>query len=111
MIKAYLLLFAATVFEVSGTMLLPITKGFTKPIPTGILILSYICAFFCLSIVVTKLPLGVVYATWSGLGIFSIAILGYLFYGQTLSWQVILGMFLIVAGLTLVNIYTSKVIL
>ena len=110
MIKTYLLLFGATVFEVSGTMLLPVTKGFTKLMPTTALIFFYICAFFCLSMVVTKLPLGVVYATWSGLGIFSIAILGYLIYGQTLSWQVVLGMFFIIIGLTLVNLYSSKII-
>ena len=110
MIKTYLILIAATFFEVAGTMLLPVTKSFSKPIPTGFLIVFYICAFFCLSIVVTKLPLAVVYATWCGLGIFTVAILGYLIYGQTLSWQVILGLFLIVIGLTLVNIFSSKVI-
>ena len=110
MLKTYLILITATMFEVSGTMLLPVTKGFTKPLPTGALIFFYVCAFFCLSIVVTKLPLAVVYATWCGLGIFTIAILGYIFYGQSLSWQVILGMFLIVIGLTLVNLYSSKTI-
>ena len=57
MLKTYLILIAATIFEVSGTMLLPVTKGFTKPVPTGALIFFYVCAFFCLSIVVTKLPL------------------------------------------------------
>ena len=110
MLKTYLILIFATFFEVAGTMLLPVTKGFSKPIPTGFLIVFYTCAFFCLSIVVTKLPLAVVYATWCGLGIFTVAILGYLIYGQTLSWQVILGLFLIVIGLTLVNIFSSKVI-
>tara|TARA_B100000029_G_scaffold131976_1_gene125828 strand:- start:1261 stop:1596 length:336 start_codon:yes stop_codon:yes gene_type:complete len=110
MLKTYLLLIAATFFEVAGTMLLPVTKEFSKPIPTGFLIVFYTCAFFCLSIVVSKLPLAVVYATWCGLGIFTVAILGYLIYGQTLSWQVILGLFLIVIGLTLVNMYSSKVI-
>tara|TARA_Y100000590_G_scaffold220782_1_gene249859 strand:- start:668 stop:1006 length:339 start_codon:yes stop_codon:yes gene_type:complete len=108
MIKTYLILFFATFFEVSGTMLLPLTKSFTKPLPTAGLIIFYICAFYCLSIVVTKLPLAVVYATWCGLGIFTIAILGYIFYGQALSWQVVLGMFLIIIGLTLVNIYSSN---
>jgi len=108
MIKTYLLLIFATFFEVAGTMLLPVTKMFTKPLPTAGLIIFYICAFFCLSIVVTKLPLAVVYATWCGLGIFTIAILGYIFYGQALSWQVVIGMFLIIIGLTLVNIYSSK---
>ena len=77
---------------------------------TGALIFFYVCAFFCLSIVVTKLPLAVVYATWCGLGIFTVAILGYLIYGQTLSWQVILGLFFIIIGLTLVNMYSSKAI-
>ena len=110
MLKTYLILIAATIFEVSGTMLLPVTKGFTKPVPTGALIFFYVCAFFCLSIVVAKLPLAVVYATWCGLGIFTVAILGYLIYGQTLSWQVILGLFFIIIGLTLVNMYSSKVI-
>ena len=110
MIKTYAILILATLFEVAGTMLLPVTKEFSKPIPTVALAIFYICAFFCLSIVVTKLPLAVVYATWCGLGIFTVAILGYLIYGQTLSWQVILGLFLIVIGLTLVNIFSSKVI-
>ena len=106
MIKTYLILISATFFEVAGTLLLPITKGFTKPISTVALIFFYICSFYCLSIVVAKLPLAVVYATWCGLGIFTIAILGHLIYGQSLSWQVILGMFLIIIGLTLVNIYS-----
>ena len=108
MIKTYLLLIAATFFEVAGTMLLPVTKSFSKIIPTSFLIFFYICAFFCLSIVVTKLPLAIVYATWCGLGIFTIAILGNIIYGQSLSWQSIFGMFLIVIGLTLVNLYTAK---
>ena len=108
MLKTYLILIAATIFEVSGTMLLPVTKGFTKPVPTGALIFFYVCAFFCLSIVVTKLPLAVVYATWSGLGIFTIAILGYVFFKQTLNWQTILGLFFIIIGVILVNSYNLK---
>ena len=76
MLKTYLILIAATFFEVAGTMLLPVTKGFSKLIPTGFLIVFYTCAFFCLSIVVTKLPLAVVYATWCGLGIFIIVATG-----------------------------------
>jgi len=108
MLKTYSLLIFATFFEVAGTMLLPVTKSFTKPLPTVALAFFYLCAFYCLSIVVHKLPLAVVYATWCGLGIFTIAILGYIFYNQALSWQIILGMFLIVVGITLVNIYSCK---
>ena len=70
----------------------------------------YLSAFYLLTFVVDKLPIAIVYGTWSGLGIFTIAILGYIFFKQSLSWQAILGMFFIVVGVTLVNIYSSKTI-
>jgi len=110
MIKTYLFLFGAILFEVTGTMLLPITQNFTKLIPTSILSICYLSAFYLLTFVVNKLPIAIVYATWSGLGVFTIAILGYIFFKQTLSWQAILGLFLIVMGVILVNAYSSKLI-
>ena len=110
MIKTYLFLFGAILFEVTGTMLLPVTQNFTKLIPTSILAICYLCAFYLLTFVVNKLPIAIVYATWSGLGIFTIAILGYIFFKQSLSWQAILGLFLIVMGVILVNTYSSKLI-
>ena len=72
---AYLTLFAAIVFEVVGTMLLPASNNFTKPLPSFVLLLSYGISFYFLSIVSQKLPLSVVYASWAGLGVFSVAIL------------------------------------
>jgi len=110
MIKTYLFLFGAILFEVTGTMLLPVTQNFTKLIPTSILTVCYLSAFYLLTFVVDKLPIAIVYATWSGLGIFTIAILGYIFFKQSLSWQAILGLFLIVTGVILVNAYSSKLI-
>ncbi len=110
MIKTYAFLVGAVIFEVCGTMLLPATKNFTKILPTSALAIFYLTAFYLLTFVVNKLPIAIVYATWSGLGIFTIAILGYIIFKQTLSWQSILGLFLIVAGITLVNIYSSKTI-
>ena len=110
MIKTYLFLFGAILFEVTGTMLLPVTQNFTKLIPTSILAICYWSAFYLLTFVVDKLPIAIVYATWSGLGVFTIAILGYIFFKQTLTWQAILGLFLIVIGVILVNAYSSKLI-
>ncbi len=110
MIKTYLFLIGAIFFEVAGTMLLPVSQNFTKIIPTVALSLFYLCAFYLLTFVVNKLPIAIVYATWSGLGIFTISILGYIFFKQTLAWQAILGLFLIVVGVTLVNIYNTKLI-
>ena len=110
MIKTYLFLSGAVFCEVAGTMLLPATQNFTRLVPTSILAVCYLLAFYLLTFVVNKLPIAIVYATWSGLGIFTIAILGYIFFKQNLSWQTVLGLFFIVLGVILVNSHSSKVI-
>ena len=109
MIKTYFFLFGAIFCEVAGTMLLPATQNFTKLTPTSILAVCYLTAFYLLTFVVNKLPIAIVYATWSGLGIFTIAILGYIFFKQNLSWQSVLGLFLIVIGVILVNTYSKAI--
>ena len=110
MIKTYLILTVAIFFEVGGTMLLPVSQNFTKIIPTTILAVFYLSSFYLITFVVDKLPIAIVYATWSGLGVFTVAILGYVFFKQSLSWQAVLGLFLIVAGVVLVNSFTVKTI-
>ncbi|MDA7552487.1 multidrug efflux SMR transporter [Candidatus Pelagibacter sp.] len=110
MTKTYLFLMFAVFFEVSGTLLLPVSQNFTKVIPTTALAVFYLSSFYLLTFVVDKLPIAIVYATWSGLGIFTIAMLGYIFFKQSLSWQAILGLFLIVIGVILVNSFTIKTI-
>ena len=101
----YFILFGAIAFEILGTTLLPASENFSNPIPTSVLLISYGISFYLLAIVTQKLPLSVVYASWSGLGVFSVAILSYIFYRQELNWQIVLGLFLIVIGVTIVNIY------
>ena len=101
------MLFAAIAFEVLGTMLLPASNNFTKPIPTIVLMVSYCTSFYLLSILSQKLPLSILYAAWSGIGVFSIALFSYFFYKQALNWQTIGGLFLIVVGVTIVNIYKA----
>ena len=107
MVKTYLFLVGAIFFEVAGTMLLPVTQNFTKLIPTIFLTIFYLSAFYLLTFVVNKLPIAIVYATWSGLGIFTISILGYIFFKQTLAWQAIVGLFLIVIGVVLMSIFIT----
>ena len=105
---AYLTLFAAIVFEVIGTMLLPASNNFTKLFPTLALLVSYIISIYFLALVSQKLPLSIVYASWAGLGVFSVALLSYFFYKQTLNLPMIFGLFLIVVGVTIVNIYKTQ---
>jgi len=104
--KTYLILIVAIFFEVGGTMLLPISQNFTKIIPTVTLAIFYLLSFYLITFVVDKIPIAIVYATWSGLGVFTVAILGYFFFKQALSWQTVLGLFLVVTGIVLINTFT-----
>ena len=108
MVKTYFILLIAIICEVAGTMLLPVTQNFTKVIPTLCLTIFYLASFYLMTFVMDKLPIAIVYATWSGLGVFTIAILGYIFFKQTLAWQSVLGLFLIVIGVILVNAFNIK---
>ena len=107
MIKTYILLIGAIFFEVAGTMLLPVSQNFTKLIPTVCLAIFYLSSFYLMTFVMDKLPIAIVYATWSGLGVFTIAILGYFFFKQALTWQAIIGLFLIITGVILVNSFSK----
>ena len=106
--SAYLSLIAAIIFEVAGTLMLPLTKEFSEKIPTIVMSVCYFVSFYFLTIALRAIPLAIVYACWSGLGVLFIAVLSYLIYGQALSWQAILGLFLIVNGVILVNIYSYQ---
>lgn len=103
--NAYLLLFSAIVFEVVGTLLLPASDRFSKPIPTGTLLTSYALSFYFLSLVSQKLPLSIIYASWAGLGFFAVTLLSFIFYNQAINWQTIIGLILIIAGVTTVNYF------
>ena len=104
---AYVYLFVAVISEVIGTMLLPVSENFTKPIPTIGLTIAYILAFYFLTFALKSIPIAIVYATWAGLGVFLISILGYFVYEQALQWQSILGLFLIVIGVVIVNTFAQ----
>jgi small multidrug resistance pump len=89
-------------------MLLPASQNFTKPFPTVMLAICYLAAFYLLTFAIRSIPVSIVYATWSGLGIFTIAIVSTLIFKQPISWPVVLGLFLIVTGVVLVNLFSPE---
>ena len=109
MVKTCAILLVAIFCEVAGTMLLPVSNNFTRALPTVCLSLFYLTSFYLMTFVMDKIPIAIVYATWSGLGVFTIAILGYFFFKQTLAWQAIVGLLLIVVGVILVNSFSIKI--
>ena len=102
-ITAYICLFAAIFCEVCGTLLLPASQNFTNLKATILLALFYGISFYLLSIAVNFIPIAIMYATWSGLGIFTIALASYFFFSQSLNFISIIGLVLIVVGVILVN--------
>lgn len=103
----YVYLFGAIILEVCGTMLLPFTENFTKPMPSVGLVIFYTASFYLMTFTLGQIPLGVVYATWSGLGVFTVALLSYFILNQSLNWQAVLGLVMIVAGVILVNSFAK----
>ena len=108
MVKLYL--FLAIIAEVIGTSALKPSEGFTKLVPSGIVVVGYGIAFYLLSLVLKSLPVGIVYAIWSGVGIVLITIVGVFAFKQTLDTPAIIGMSLIVAGVVVINLFSKTMI-
>lgn len=101
----YLLLLVSIGFEVLGTSLLKKTNGFTNLLPTLGTLISYFICLFVLSHVLKRLPLSLTYATWGSVGLILVTIAGIVFYQETLSIYSIIGLFLVVTGTVLINIF------
>ena len=104
---AYLYLFGAIIFEVTATLLLPLSKNFTKPILSIGILTSYSISFYLLTYAVKGIPIAIAYSTWAGVGILLITLFGYVFYHQSLQWQSLIGLVLIVLGVSIVNIFKN----
>ena len=104
----YIYLFFAIIFEVTGTLLLPVSKNFTKPIPSIIIIGLYIFSTYLMTFTLDYFPIGIVYAIWSAMGIAIVAIVSYFVYSQALQWQAIFGLILVIAGVILLNLFSSE---
>jgi len=105
----WLYLGVAIASEVIATSAMKAAEGFTRPLPSLIVVIGYGIAFYCLSLVLRTLPIGVVYAIWSGAGIALIALVGWLLYDQRLDLPAVLGMALIVAGVVVLNVFSKTV--
>ena len=103
----YLFLAAAIILEVIATSFLKATVGFTKIAPSLVVAVSYGGAFYCLSLALEAIPIGIAYAIWAGVGVALITLSAWLFYGQRLDWAAITGIALIVAGVTVINAFSS----
>jgi small multidrug resistance pump len=109
MLKTYLFLLAAIVLEVVATTALARSASFTRLVPSLIAIFGYAGAFWLLSVPLRVMPTGVVYALWSGLGIVLITAVAWVWQKQVLDTAALLGLGLIMAGVLVINLFSSAV--
>ena len=100
----WILLLLAIAFEVIGTSCLKLSEGFSKPIPTLVVLVAYSTAMLLISRVVQTIPLGITYALWSGIGIVAIVLVGLFAYKQVPSPGQLVGIATITAGVIIVNL-------
>ena len=105
----WLMLGVAIVAEVIATSTLKSTEGFTRLWPSVVVVICYETAFVLLSLTLKKIPVGIVYAVWSGAGVALITLVAWFFLGQALSAADLMGLALIVGGVVVINVFSKSV--
>jgi len=109
MSRQWLFLSIAIISEVIATSALKATEGFTRLVPSLLVVIGYAAAFYLLSLTLRTISVGVAYAVWSGAGTALICIVGIFLYKQTLDAPAVIGISLIVAGVIILNLFSRSV--
>ncbi|MBO1926421.1 EamA family transporter [Thiomicrorhabdus sp. 6S2-11] len=106
--KFWVFLLIATIAEVIATSALKASEGFTRLIPTLIVVTGYAVAFYFLALSLKQIPIGIAYAVWAGLGIVFISVIAWFMYDQKLDWPAVLGIVLILLGVLVINLFSKS---
>ncbi len=104
---AYAVLFGSVVCEVVGTSALLASQHFSRLLPTCLVVVCYAAALVGISFTFRLIPMGIVYAIWSGMGMVMIAAVGWVAFGQRIDLPGAVGLGLIVSGVTVINVWSS----
>ena len=105
--KYWLFLAIAIVSEITATSALKASAGFTRIVPSIVVVIGYLLSFYFLSLTLKAIPIGIAYAIWAGLGIVLLAIIGWVVYDQQLDAAAIVGMSFILAGVLILNLFSK----
>jgi small multidrug resistance pump len=105
----YLYLVIAIIAESIATSALKACAGFTRLVPSVFVAVGYLCAFYFLNRVLETVPVGIVNAIWSGMGIVLVAALGVVLYQEKLDWAAVLGMGMIMSGVAIMHLFSKTV--
>lgn len=103
----YLFLLLAVVLEVIGSSFLQASNQFTKLIPSVLAVVVYMACFYCFTLALKEMPLGIAYAIWGGLGIVLTALVSVFVFKQQIDLPAILGIALIVCGVFVLNVFSK----
>ena len=103
----WLYLGLAIISEVAATSFLKSSEGFTKLVPSVIVVVGYCLAFYFLSLTLEEIPIGVAYAVWSGVGIAALAVVSVVFFDQKLDIAGIVGFALIILGVIVLRVFSD----
>ncbi|MHA6261933.1 SMR family transporter [Arenibacterium sp. CAU 1754] len=103
----YIYLILAVAAETIGTSALQASQQFTRLWPSLLVLVAYATSFYLLSLTLKFMPVGIMYAFWSGLGIVLIALIGWLVFQQRLDLPAVLGMGLIIAGIVVIQLFSN----
>lgn len=103
----FIFLTLAIMAEVMATSALKASAGFTKPLPSLLVVLGYGVAFYLLSLVLRTLPVGIAYAIWAGLGIVLVTLVGIVAFGEKPDVPAVIGISLIVAGVVTLQVFSK----
>ena len=103
----YIYLATAIVAEVVATSALKSSAGFSKLLPSIVVVAGYGTAFYFLSLTLRTMPIGIVYAVWSGVGGALISVIGWLVFKQSMDLAAIIGITLIVLGVVILNVFSK----
>jgi small multidrug resistance pump len=107
-VNAWLLLGAAIVAEVIGTSALKASAGFSRLLPSLVVLLGYGAAFYFLSLTLRQIPVGIAYAVWSGVGTVLITLIGVFVFRQKIDVAGVAGIGLILAGVLVLNLWSKS---
>ena len=105
----WIYLIIAIITEVIATSALKESEGFTKAIPSLIVIIGYSMTFYFMSLTLREMSVGITYAIWSGMGILLITLIGYFRYNQMLDAPAVLGMTFIALGIIILRFFSNSV--
>ncbi|MDE1184020.1 multidrug efflux SMR transporter [Paraburkholderia sp.] len=106
-VPPYAVLAIAIVAEVIATSALRASNGFSKLLPSAVVVLGYGVAFYCLSLTLRSIPVGIVYAVWSGAGIVLITLVAMALYRQMPDLPAMIGLGLIISGVAVLNLFSK----